>query len=372
MKVLVTGGAGFIGSHTVDALLQKGCQVRVLDNLEPPVHRNRKKPAYIPADVDFMAGDVRNRSDMEKALQGVESVFHLAAYQGYLTDFSKFAMVNDYGTALLYELILNNHLPVKKVVLASSQAVYGEGKYNCPVHGVQYPLPRPLAQLEKGDWEIRCPVCRDVMKPALTDETRVNPHNQYSASKYSQELYALELGRRFNIPTVVMRYSITQGPRQSFSNAYSGILRIFTIKLLTNQPLIMYEDGQQLRDYVHVDDVVAANLLALESDQANFEAYNVGGTRTMSVREFTGLLIRTMGKAVKPECPGEFRFGDARHIVSDVSKLRKLGWEPRKTVEDNIRDYLNWVKAQPEVADYYTEAETIMRQQGVIQKVAGR
>ena len=369
VKVLVTGGAGFIGSHTADALLRKGYQVRVLDSLEPPVHPNREKPAYLAPDIEFLRGDVRNRADMKKALRGVEAVFHLAAYQGYLTDFSKFAAINDAGTALLYELIIGGRLPVRKIVLASSQAVYGEGKYKCGAHGIQYPLPRLREQLQKGDWEIKCPLCGQSMKEMTTDEARVNPHNQYSASKYAQELYAMALGRRFGIPTVALRYSITQGPRQSFSNAYSGILRIFTIRLLMGQPLVMYEDGEQLRDYVHVNDVVFANLLALESDLANFEAYNVGGTVAVSVREFTSLLTRIAGKQVQPESSGEYRFGDVRHIVSNVSKLRRLGWEPTKTLEENIRDYVEWVKGQPTVMDYYTEAEKVMRQQGVIQRV---
>jgi dTDP-L-rhamnose 4-epimerase len=369
VKILVTGGAGFIGSHTTDALLKKGYRVRVLDNLEPPVHRNREKPAYLSPEIEFLLGDVRNRADMEKALIGVEAVFHLAAYQGYLTDFSKFAAVNDAGTALLYELIVGGRFPVRKIVLASSQAIYGEGKHQCPSHGIQYPLPRLKEQLQKGDWEVKCPVCGQSMKSLTTDEARVNPHNQYSASKYSQELYALALGRRFGVPTVALRYSITQGPRQSFSNAYSGILRIFTVRLLTNQPLVMYEDGEQLRDYVHVHDVVSANILALESDAANYEAYNVGGTRAVSVREFTGLLTRSMDKKVQPECSVEFRFGDVRHIVSDVSKLRQLGWEPAKTLRQNISDYVDWVRTQPAVLDYYAEAEKVMRQQGVIQRV---
>jgi dTDP-L-rhamnose 4-epimerase len=160
LKVLVTGGAGFIGSHTVDLLLEKGYEVRVLDSLEPPVHPKREKPGYVPPDVEFISGTVQDRSTLEKALEGVRAVFHLAAYQNYLTDFSKFALVNDTATALLYEIIVKDSLPVEKVVLASSQAVYGEGKYECPEHGIQYPLSRRLDQLEKKDWEIKCPVCQ--------------------------------------------------------------------------------------------------------------------------------------------------------------------------------------------------------------------
>jgi dTDP-L-rhamnose 4-epimerase len=368
MKVLVTGGAGFIGSHTVDALLRKGCEVRILDSLEPPVHRRREKPDYVPREAEFILGDVCNRGDMEKALQGIEAVFHLAAYQGYLTDFSRFAEVNDRATALLYELIINRRLPVRKVVLASSQAVYGEGKYHCSEHGVQYPLPRLIGQLRKGEWEIKCPECGLVMKPLPTSEERVNPHNQYAASKYAQETYALALGRRFDVPTVVLRYSITQGVRQSFANAYSGILRIFIVRLLLDQPLTVYEDGGQLRDYVHVDDVIRANILALDSDAANYRAFNVGGRCPVTVNEFTQILTATCGKKTVPGCPSEFRFGDVRHIISDNSRLNNLGWEQCKSLEQNIRDYLCWAQKQPEILDYYSEAEDVMRRQGVLRR----
>lgn len=369
MKVLITGGAGFIGSHTADLLLERGHEVRILDSLEPPVHHQGQKPEYIPDEVEFILGDVQNRSDMERALQGANVVFHLAAYQGYLTDFGKFASVNDGGTALLYEIIVNEHLPIEKVILGSSQAVYGEGKYECPAHGVQYPPPRRLSQLEGEEWEVKCPLCQGRMRPILTDESRVNPHNQYAVSKYSQELYALTLGERFGIPTVVLRYSITQGTRQSFYNAYSGILRIFTIRLLNGLPPIIYEDGQQLRDYVYVRDVVEANLLALENDSANFEVFNVGGSKATTVLEYANLLISLLGKDIEPQSSGEFRFGDTRHIISDVSKLKRLGWQPKTLLEQIIREYLEWVQKQAQVSDCYTQAEKVMRRQGVIRSV---
>lgn len=369
MKVLVTGGAGFIGSHTTDLLLEKGYQVRVLDSLEPPVHPQRRKPDYISDDVEFILGDVSNKNDLERALKGVELVFHLAAYQGYLLDFGKFAIVNDGGTALLYEIIVNEHFPVQKVILGSSQAVYGEGKYECPEHGIQYPSPRPLDQLEWGEWEIRCPVCHQDMKPLYTDEQKVNPHNQYAVSKYCQELYALNLGMRFGIPTAVLRYSITQGPRQSFYNAYSGILRIFTTRLFSNLPPVIYEDGKQFRDYVHVSDVARANLLVMEDEAANFEVFNVGGDKAMTVLEYAELFSRIAGKNAEPEIRGEFRFGDTRHVVSDISKLKKLGWQPKIPAEQIIKEYLDWAETQPGVADYYAEAERVMKQEGVIRLV---
>ena len=369
MRVLITGGAGFIGSHTADLLLEKGYEVRILDNLEPPVHAQHRKPGYLPEGVEFILGDVRNKDDVAKALREVDLVFHLAAYQGYLTDFSKFAFTNDGGTALIYETIVEKKLPIKKVVLASSQAVYGEGKYYCAQHGAQYPPPRPLEQLERGEWEVKCPLCQEAMEPLHVDESKANPHNQYAVSKYSQEIYALTLGKRFGIPTVALRYSITQGPRQSFRNAYSGVLRIFTLRLLNGLPLSIYEDGKQLRDYVHVGDVARANLLVLENDSANFEVFNVGGSKATTVIEYARLLMPLSGKDIEPQICGEFRFGDTRHVISDISKLRKLGWEPETPLEQICREYIEWAETQPEISDYYAEAEKVMKRQGVIRSV---
>jgi len=366
VKVLITGGAGFIGSHTADSLLARGHEVRVLDSLEPPVHPRREKPRYMASDVEFVVGDVRDRSDMQKALRGVSAVFHLAAYQDYLTDFSRFAFVNDGGTALLYEIIVNERLPVGKIILGSSQAVYGEGKYECREHGVQCPGPRPVEQLEKGDWEVKCPFCGEQMSSLPTDESMAYPANQYGVSKYAQELYALTLGRRYGIPTVALRYSITQGPRQSFHNAYSGILRSFTVRLLNNLSPVVYEDGRQLRDYVYVGDVVRANLLALETDAANYQAFNVGGNGPTSVLQYARLLVELTGKCLEPEIPGEFRFGDARHTVSDISKLEALGWEPLIPLEDIAREYIEWAKDQPEVHDYYAQAVRRLKEMSVI------
>jgi dTDP-L-rhamnose 4-epimerase len=370
MNCLVTGGAGFIGSHTADLLARQGHSVRILDSLEPPVHPQRKKPAYLSNDFEFVQGNVCDKDSLRSALSGIDAVFHLAAYQDYLTDFSKFAHVNDFGTALLYEVIINERLPVKKVVVASSQAVYGEGKYECPQHGVQYPSPRPLPQLTRRDWDIRCPVCQDLMRFLPTDESVVNPNNQYAVSKYCQELYALRLGRKYDIPTVLLRYSITQGPRQSFFNAYSGILRTFSLQLLNGRSPTVYEDGQQIRDYVHVSDVARANLLVMEQDAANYRAFNVGGGTVASVHDYARLLISLTRKNTEPTLRGEFRWGDVRHIRSDTSSLNSLGWKPTKTLADTARDYLGWVQSQPEAVDTSAHAATVMRQMGVIRDSA--
>ncbi len=341
LKVLVTGGAGFIGSHTVDALLAKGYRVRIMDSLEPPVHL-KGRPDYVPEEAEFILGDVRNKADWKKALKGIDAVFHFAAYQDYLTDFSKFFDVNSRGTALLYEVIVEKKLPVEKVMVASSQAVYGEGKYECPEDGMIYPDPRSLDQLKRGDWELRCPKCGGKIKMEPTPESRVNPANSYGISKYSQELISLTLGKRYSIPTTCLRYSIVQGPRQSFYNLYSGALRAFALSIYFKRQPVIYEDGLQLRDYVNIEDVVGANLLVMENPRADYQVYNVGGGKAYTVLELAGMVGRTFGDEVNPKITGEFRFGDTRHIVSDISKIGALGWKPTNSIEKSVNDYVAW------------------------------
>jgi dTDP-L-rhamnose 4-epimerase len=385
-KVLVTGGAGFIGSHTIDLLLQEGYQVRILDNLTPPVHIHEQIPDYVPInDVEFIRGDVRKKTDWEYALNGVDAVIHLAAYQDYLPDFSKFFHVNTVGTALCYEVIVEKQLPVQKVVVASSQATYGEAKYyctntNCSLNGtcplkhgetiqIKYPPLRDESQLRRGEWNVSCPLYGEVLSWQPVDEAITNPHNQYAMSKYTQEMVSHNLGRRYGIPTVCMRYSIVQGSRQSFRNAYSGVLRIFTQRLLNAEPPVCYEDGQQLRDYVSVHDVARANLTVLQDERADFQVFNVGGDRNVSVLDYARLIGQRANVDIEPQVPGLYRFGDTRHVVSDVSKLKSLGWAPEVSLEDIVDEYLIWAQEQPGFRDYYAEAEEHMKILGTLRQV---
>ena len=366
-RILVTGGAGFIGSHTVDLLLSCGYEVRVLDNLSPPVHCNGQRPDYCSSQAQFIVGDVRVKADWEQALENIDAVLHLAAYQDYLPDFSTFFHVNTVGTALLYEVIVENGFPIQKVVLASSQAVYGEGKYYCSEDGTQYPPPRSTEQLERQDWELRCPQCSAPLKMVDSDEARVNPHNSYAISKYTQEMIAFVLGRRYEVPSVALRYSIVQGTRQSFRNAYSGALRIFAMQLLAAERPTVYEDGEQIRDYVYVGDVARANLLALEEARADFRAFNVGGGRQVTVNQIARIVAEVCGRPdAEPIVGSEYRFGDTRHISSDIAQLGELGWRPTGTVERNVAEYLEWAQQQDDFGDYATQARDNMRQLGAV------
>jgi dTDP-L-rhamnose 4-epimerase len=367
---LVTGGAGFIGSHTVDLLLEKGYGVRVLDSLQPRVHP-RGKPEYLPAEVEFVQGDVSDPECVLRCLRGVSRVFHLAAYQDYIPDFSRFIHTNAESTALLFELIVRHRLPVSKMVFASSQSVSGEGRYECDDHGVILPPPRPLEQLQRGDWEVHCPHCSRVMRPLLIDESTIFPHTTYAISKYAIELLADRLGRRYGIPTACMRYTYVQGTRNSFYNAYSGIARRFALRLLHGLTPVCYEDGGQLRDYVNVKDVARANVLVSEDPRADFGVFNVGGGRAVTVLEFARVMLREFGSDREPLVPGEFRIGDTRHTVSDNARIEALGWKPTVPVEQNVREYVEWIRGQQTTDEYLEEAERVMREQGVVQKVGG-
>lgn len=366
MRVLVIGGAGFIGSHLVDRFIADGLRVRVLDNLDPKIHPHGSKPRYLSPKAEFIHGDVTDRQILLQALQNVDWVSHQAAYQDYMPDFSRFLHVNAVGTALLYELVVQNRLKVKKVIVASSQAVYGEGQYTCVEHGKFLPVPRGQQQLGEGRWEVICPQCGHECKPALLSEEFTNPYNQYSVSKLAQEKTALGLGWLHGIPTVALRYSITQGPRQSLFNHYSGICRIFVSRALRGEPLLIYEDGRQTRDFVHVQDVVDANMLVLHKDEADFQAFNVGSGRSTSVLDYANAIREKVRATVEFRVPGEYRRGDNRHSVSSIAKLRKLGWAPQRDLCTILDDFLEWVEESGGIPEKLPDAYSDMKQFGVV------
>jgi dTDP-L-rhamnose 4-epimerase len=367
MKVLVTGGAGFIGSHTCDRLLALGHDVTVLDALTPPVHRNGQA-AYVSPGADFYQGDTRNRDLLTNLLRRVDAVYHFAAYQDYLPYFSRFSDVNVVSTALLYEIIVAERLDLVRVIVASSQAAMGEGLYRCPVDGEQLPGMRPEGALVASQWDIPCPVCGGPLEMLATPERISNPQNAYGMSKLGQEMVAINLGRRYGVPTVALRYSIVQGPRQSVYNAYSGACRIFCLSYLLGVAPTLYEDGMAIRDYVNIDDVVDANLLVLDHERAVGRVFNVGGGQAFTTREFADIVMRHYGSSQPGVVTGEYRFGDTRHILSDIGTLRALGWEPRRTPADSVEAYADWLKGMDGLDQVLDEANARMRTLGVVRK----
>jgi dTDP-L-rhamnose 4-epimerase len=365
MKVLVTGGAGFIGGHLVERFLKEGYQVRVIDNLDPKIHPHGR-PDWLPQEIEFIRGDVTDRVLLEKALHGVDVISHQAAYQDYMPDFSRFLQVNAVGTALIFELIVQKRLTIKKIMVASSQAVYGEGQYVCATHGFMEPHPRSRDQLAHGEWELCCPLCTKEMQPCLLREEHINPYNQYAVSKLAQEKTALGLGWLHGIPTVALRYSITQGPRQSLHNHYSGICRIFFTRAMQKLPLVIYEDGQQTRDFVHIADVVDANMLVLANEAANFQAFNVGSGKAVRVLDYAHMVLDKVRSSVRLQRSGEYRRGDNRHSVSSIEKLVKLGWKPRRTLSNIMDDFLQWVTMNGGVPSKVHDAYAHMKSVGVV------
>lgn len=365
MRVLITGGAGFIGSHLVDRFLQEGLRVRILDNLDPRVHPHGR-PSYMPTRADFIQGDITDRAVLAEALEGIDVVSHQAAYQDSMLDFSRFFQVNTVGTALIYELIVEKKLPVKKIIVASSQAVYGEGQFSCLEHGFFQPASRPRQQLEKSEWEVQCPVCQQPSKPCRLEEAHANPFNQYAVSKLAEERAALGLGWLHGIPTVALRYSNVQGPRQSLFNHYSGVCRIFFSRAMSGRPLVVYEDGRQTRDFVHVWDVIDANMLALQKSEADFQAFNVGSGVATSVLEYAEAVRNKLGSAVPIELPNEYRRGDNRHTVSSIAKLQRLGWKPRHSLPQILDDFHAWVEKIGGIPSEIPDAYADMKRAGVV------
>ncbi len=363
MNILVTGGAGFIGSHTADALIAKGHRVRILDSLHPTIHP-RGKPDYLHPEADFIQGDVCDRDTLLRALDGMHAVYHFAAYQDYLPDFSTFFRVNAVSTALIYELLVQTGMcsRIRKVIVAASQAVMGEGRYRCLSCRMDvFPSIRLDAQLSQGKWDHLCQACHQPLAWMPSDESVIHPCNPYAISKNSQEQIAIHLGSRYGIPSTVMRYSIVQGPRQSFYNAYSGAMRIFSLSLMTGRQPTIFEDGRQIRDFVNIRDVVAANLLVLESSRADYQVFNVGGNQAWTVLDFYNTMQRIVNRECSPVMSGYYRYGDTRHIFSDTQKLQALGWQPVHTVEDSIRDYWAYLLRQDNREDILEYADKHMK-----------
>jgi dTDP-L-rhamnose 4-epimerase len=368
-RALVTGGAGLIGSHVTDLLVREGWKVRVLDNLEPNTHK-RGKPAWINHDAEFIAGDLRDRDTITAALDKIDIVFHQAAYGGYMPEIVKYVHVNSLGTAQILEVIREKKLPIKKVVVASSQAVYSEGAGECPEHGLVFPPVRPVEQLRKGDWQVHCPICGAITKSVPTPENApVGGETVYGLTKVDQERLVLLWGKQIGIPTVALRYSCTYGPRQSIFNPYTGVIAIFCTRLLNNLPPVLYEDGEQTRDFSFVEDIARANLLVAETDKLDGLPVNVGSGRGVSICEIAETISNVLDIDIAPEVNGEFRPGEMRHLTSDTTRIRAAGYELRVDLARGIGHYLDWIRTQSDVRDYFSEAAAILREKGIVHKV---
>ena len=368
-RALVTGGAGLIGSHVTDLLVREGWKVRVLDNLEPQTHR-RGKPAWINPKVEFTHGDIRDRETIAAALDKIDVVFHQAAYGGYMPEISKYVHVNSLGTAQMLELIREKNLPIKKIVVASSQAVYSEGAGICPKHQLVFPAVRPVEQLRKGDWEVHCPICGAITKSAPTPENApVGGETVYGLTKVDQEKLVLLWGKQVGIPTTALRYSCTYGPRQSIFNPYTGVIAIFCTRLLNNLPPVLYEDGEQTRDFSFVEDIARANLLTAETDHLDGLAVNVGSEKGVSIRKVAGIVSSALKIDIEPEARGEFRPGEMRHLTSDTARIRSAGYQPQIKLEEGIERYIDWIRSQSDIRDYFSEAEQILKSKGIVHRV---
>src|SRR6266498_2288846 len=368
-RALVTGAAGLIGSHIVDLLVHEGWQVRGLDNFEPQTHR-RGKPRWINEKVEFIEGDLRDRGTITAALDNVDVVFHQAAYGGYMPEITKFVHVNSFGTAQMLEVIREQKLPIQKIVVASSQAVYSEGAAECPKHGLVFPNVRPIEQLRKGDWQVHCPVCGAITKSAPTPENApVGGETVYGLTKVDQERLVLLWGKQVGVPTVALRYSCTYGPRQSIFNPYTGVIAIFCTRLLNNLPPVLYEDGEQTRDFSFVEDIARANLLAAQTDKLDGLPVNVGGGQAIAIRDLASLISDALGIRITPLAQGEFRPGEMRHLISDTTLINAAGYTPQVGLTEGIGRYLDWIREQSDVRDYFAEAETILRAKGIVHRV---
>jgi dTDP-L-rhamnose 4-epimerase len=350
-NVLVTGGAGFIGSHLVDALVDRGHRVRVLDALVSQVHGENAVPAYLNSAAEFMQGDVCDREVVDAALEGIDVVFHEAAEVGVgqsMYEIHRYVRANDLGTAVLLEAILGRRPQIKKLVVASSMSIYGEGAYTCEDCGSVAPQIRPVTQLLERRWEVECPKCGKLLSPApTTEEKPLFPTSVYAVTKQDQEQFCLAVGRSYGIPSVALRYFNVYGTRQALSNPYTGVCAIFSARLLNGNRPMVFEDGEQTRDFVHVSDIVRANLLALDTDRADYQAINVGTGAATSIRTVSRLLAQGLGLDLEPEIVAKYREGDIRHCVADISKAKSLlGYEPQVSLERGIPELLSWVRAQ--------------------------
>ena len=362
--VLVTGGAGFIGSFLVDSLIKKGYKVRILDNLEKQVHQN-KIPSYLNQKAEFIKGDVRDYEVFEKALSNVDVVFHLAARVGVAQsnyEIKDYTDTNIGGMANLFDIIVNKKKNIKKVVMTASMTSYGEGNYRCMSCGVVKPDLRREDQMKKGRWELECPNCESLITPVATkEEASVNNNSIYALTKNVQEELLLLLGKLYKIPVVSLRCFNVYGPRQSLANPYTGVTAIFIARLKNNKSPVIYEDGMQTRDFISVHDVVDGLIKVMEGRKADYQIMNMGSGTPISITDIAKTLALLLKKNIKPILTYKFRKNDIRNCFADISKAEKiLGWKPKITLKDGMKELITWSE-QEESNDLFEKAEKELR-----------
>jgi dTDP-L-rhamnose 4-epimerase len=371
-SVLVTGGAGYIGSHLVDALVDRGYEVTVFDCLEPQVHRTGDWPTYANARARYIKGDVTERAGFEPLVLETDAVVHFAAAVSVgqsMYQVDRYTNVNTRGTGLLLDILVNNRHHVQKVIVASSVGVYGEGAYECALHGPRFPGVRSEAQLKARDWEPRCPDCGTSLTASLTAEDKpLYRDNIYSMTKYHQEEMVLLIGKTYGIPAVAPRFFNVYGPRQSLSNPYAGVAAIFLSRLLNDKPPVVFEDGGQLRDFVSIHDVVDCLVLMLEHPGADYLPVNIGSGERVSILQIARTLATLLGKAIEPQIANSGRRFDIRHCFADISRAREtVGYSPKVSLEQGLAELIAWGQRSPDLAvDFFDKAMAELQEKGLM------
>ena len=368
-RVLITGGAGFVGSHTADALLAAGHEVRIFDNLTSQVHQDGQL-SYIPKFAEFMLGDMRDKTQVDEAVKGMDVIFHLAAAVGVgqsMYQIADYTATNNLGTANLFQAILDTRSEPEKIVVASSMSIYGEGKYRCSKCGEMAPPPRPLDQLKEKRWETVCPGCGQDLSPAPTREDKpLQCTSIYALSKKDQEEMTLLFGNTYQIPVVALRYFNIYGTRQSLSNPYTGVAAIFASRLMNHKSPVIFEDGRQMRDFVSVHDIAQANLLAMESSGADGRAINIGSGQPVTISEVAAELESALGVSSPPLITGKYRAGDIRHCFGDISAATQLlGYQPKTRLKEGIEELVAWLESQ-QASDNVDEAMERLSAHGLV------
>ena len=370
-NILITGGAGFIGSNLALKLIEKGYKVTVLDNLSPQIHTSNS-PLYnsIKDKVRFIKGTVLSYDDWKNALEEIDVVVHLAAETGTgqsMYEIEKYTDVNIKGTSIFLDILANEPHSVKKMIIASSRAIYGEGKYECSSCGIVYPNERKDEDMSKGDFTIKCPTCNANAKLLATDEnSKIHPSSIYGITKQVQEQMFMVMGKTLNIPALAFRYQNVYGAGQSLSNPYTGILSIFSTRIKNGNDINIFEDGKESRDFVYIDDVVDATILGIEKDEANYEVFNVGLGLAIDVNKVASTLVKEYKSNSKISISGNYRLGDIKDNYADLTKIQtKLGFKPKVSFEEGIKRFTKWVNAQEVVEDQYEKSINEMKEKGL-------